>query len=1466
MKLTLPQQDIYSEQQLYPGEAIYNIGAKIKIKGEIDSEVFNLAYTNLIKQHDSYRTIFSNDQQEVSTRIVAKVNELKHIDYSHFEDAERKAEDFVQNEFLKPFNITSGKGLYKFALIKISEDLHYLFTVCHHIITDGWGTSLMFQRLVQNYNEILKTGSVVSNYPYSYSDFSFDDAKYQTSKEYDTDKSYWKENFNKLPKNPFKQLSIDHGSQSGRKTLSIKREKYDALINLAKSYRASTFHLFLALLYIYFGRKHECRDFAIGLPVLNRSKFQYKKTVGLFMGVSPLRVKLNFKDTLEHLIKFIKDQLRRDYRHQRFPVGKLIQSLRKSQTVENLYNITLSYEKQDYSDHFDGTTTTVIPLTHQAERVALAVYIREFDRSEDVKVDFDYNKNFFNDITASQLTIQINELINSVLKKPNDCLYKFNYIPCEEQNEILGVFNDTFFELPQVSIIELFNNQKQSYPTKVAVSDRSHKFSFSELDLLSNQIAEFLQSRTELESSKVVGLCLERSCSTIAVMLGVLKAGKSFIPLDPFFPEKRLKYIINHSSLDFIISDQTKYNFEDVIEIDRNYLMREVRNYNGKTISNIRPSDTAYTIYTSGTTGRPKGVEISHRSLTNFLLSMQQKPGIKDSDTFFAVTTYSFDISILELFGPLISGASVYVASNESLADPKEIIQLLEKTGSTIIQATPSFYQLLFNSGWKGNKNIKILCGGDVLNENLAGQLLASCKELWNMYGPTETTIWSSVKKLTNPKESSIIGKPIFNTRFYVLDTFLQLLPKDISGSLYIGGAGLAKGYHKKDNLYKEKFITNPFHEGLIYETGDEVKWNQEGEIVFIGRNDQQVKIRGYRIELGEVENRLNELTDIEQAVVIAKKDNSGNNVLIAFFTSKVDVEISQLRSELQAVLPVYMIPSLFIRLVDFPLTPNQKIDRSALHRLNEKDLNSSNEKPPITKSEKKLARIWTQVLDLKKIGINDNFFAIGGHSLNAVKLVNQINNELNYSIDLKALFDFPTISSLSNYLSKLKNVQPENIPLCPRKEFYATTPSQHEIWLASQNMHRSVAYNMATAFHLNGYIDHKKLDAALNKILKRHEILRANFFEINGKIYQKFQDNFYLKIPVEKLRGGNLAFKLQELIQKPFDFESELLIRVNLLQKTNSNSILVFNMHHIIMDGWSLETLTKEFITYYNDDIDSEEQKNDNCLQFKDYAEWYNSSFQEKDRLFWRNYLENYNFKNSFPPDNEPHKPTYSANHDLLEFDKSETESIKKFTKKKGITIHNFLVTALNILIYRLNHNEDIIVGTINSGRGNSELTEMIGMFAKTLPLRTKISQKDTFDSVQDQVQKGVLELQRNSFLPFDYRKHFQIDVLMVFQSWNLLHENPIELKDVEMIPYPLRLPFSRVPILMNFFEQDNLLKANISSNSQMYRKESIDLIILKFKKVAKEIIESPKKRLGDLDMELEFEKQNSVDFKLNF
>ncbi|MFK7059254.1 amino acid adenylation domain-containing protein [Flavobacterium oreochromis] len=1406
MKLTLPQLDIYFEQLIYPEEAIYNIGAKISIEGILNFKVFENAYIELIKQHDAYRTYLKIESNQVDSIIVEEIRPLEYIDFTEEIYEEESVLDFMQKEFKKPFDIENDKFLYRFVLIKVAENKHFLFSVYHHIITDGWGTSLMFTRLVKNYNEILELGEVTSEYPFTYQNFVEDDKKYFESPQFTTDKKYWVDKFSTLPESLFEKIDPANKTNiSSREKLVLKRDTYNQLIDLAVKTKSSSFHIILSLLYTYFGKRYQKEFISIGLPVLNRSSTAFKKTVGLFMGVNPLVIEINQESTFAELVETTKIQLRQDYRYQRLPLGQLVKELGTFNEKERIFNMTLSYEKQDYSSHFQDTITKVVPLSHEAERVALALYIREFDANEDVEIDFDYHTNYFTESEIKKVVSHFQILLQNVLKNPDFKLKELEYISENERHQLVYDFNDTKVDYPKdKTIVELFEVQAAKTPDNVAVQDSLISFTYKELQFKSNAVATYLTSKFGLDKEPI-GIIVNRSADLIVLLLGILKSGKSYIPIDPLLPKERIKYIIHQSnSRVLIIEDELLNDFKSTKESsDKVSLIskKEILEFEGNTSFNsnsIKVEDTAYIIYTSGSTGNPKGVEIRHKALCNFLVSIQKQLGIESQDTLFSVTTYSFDISILEFFVPLISGACVYVASKEVLGNIDALRETLTKVNPSIIQATPSFYQMLFNSDWEGNKKLKVLCGGDSLNESLAKQLLDSCQEVWNMYGPTETTIWSSCKKIEKPSDASNIGKPIANTQIYIVDANLNLLPSNTVGRIFIAGDGLAKGYYNNPDLTSERFIKNPFNQGtLMYEVGDLGKWNNEGEIEFLGRNDFQVKIRGFRIELGEIESKLQENKQIIQAVVDAKEIN-GQKYLVAYYTEKGESELdtTAVKSYLQERLPDYMVPNFFVKLMSIPLTPNGKVNRKALPEISEENIVKKAYITPQTAIEAALVSIWQEILNIEEIGITDNFFELGGHSLLAGKIVNEISKRLNKNLSLKYIFQNQTIQELAK---SLEIVTAENIiiPKASLKAAYPITKDQESIWLATQMEDFSNAYNMYSIFTIKGIINYQSLENAINQVIEENEILRTNFIESQGEVLQSIHQKVDFKIDVHKIDKEELSKSITEFVSYEFNLNTDLLLKAAIFEVNDNEKYLVFLTHHIILDGISLELLLTKLISLYKT---KEVNTVINDFQFKDYTEWVR---QEQNSKSFASFFNSKVTKTKALISNSSLGYTKSK---IKVFDKEQYSNLKEISNTNKTSVFTVIVTAVNVVLSKILQQQEITLATIFSGRDHTDLESQIGMFVKTLPLQLNIDQESSLHQLFKICNDQLLLINENNNAPLQINLNQLTDFMIVFQKGNKAMENKINFGEFILERNNVIKTKSRFPIVFNFFENDTL------------------------------------------------------------
>src|SRR5208282_2408102 len=572
---------------------------------------------------------------------------------------------------------------------------------------------------------------------------------------------------------------------------------------------------------------------------------------------------------------------------------------------------------------------------------------------------------------------------------------------------------------------EFIEDQVERTPDAPVLTLGPEQITYRELNSRSNRLAHFLREQG-VGPESLVGVCLDRSFDSVLSLLATLKSGGTYLPLDPKFPKDRLAFMLADSEVSLLLSHSSQR--ESLPETTARVVLldREKESLSKAPETNLpfssNPEHLAYLIYTSGSTGKPKGVMIPRRALVNFLLSMAETPGMPASDTLLAVTTTSFDISILEFLLPLVCGAQIVIATAEQSSDARELQRLLRQHAVTVMQATPTAWRMLLKNGWEGKSDLRIFCGGEALTADLARQLLPRCRELWNMYGPTETTIWSSTERLTSADHISL-GPPIANTQFHVLDENHKPVSLGTPGELWIGGTGLARGYFKRPELTAERFVTDPTSEGpdaRLYRTGDEVRHRRDGTLEFLGRLDQQVKLHGFRIELGEIESVLSKIEGIGQAVVVLREDRPGDKRLVAYYTGRADLSSTSLLQALKATLPDYMIPSVCLRLEKFPLTPNAKLDRKALPRPEGKrPLLARDFIAPRTATEKQLANLWCDLLQLEEVGIDDSFFDLGGNSLAAVRMVSHYHTRFGREIPPVKVFQYPTIGKLSEFLEE---------------------------------------------------------------------------------------------------------------------------------------------------------------------------------------------------------------------------------------------------------------------------------------------------------------------------------------------------------------------------------------------------------------------------------------------------------------
>lgn len=1493
MKLSLQQLDIYYEQVLFPELPVFNIGARVELYGALNVAAMQAAYTRLVQQHDVLRSYVSHRNEDPEWLLLENYNhQLGYIDLSEDDAAEQMAEAYIFQQFRIGFNLHAAEPLHRHCLIRIAENRYCLLSVFHHLVTDGWGTSLLFARFAELYTDLVQSGEFKHNYGWTYEAFSNYSNEYIDSEKYLADSAYWRQKFEYLPDCiPTTKANDLYSFESDRCHAFISPDDFRQLGQLAANANATTLHVILAALFAYFNRVNRSADFAIGLPVLNRGSKAFKNTAGLFASLCALRMTIDPNQSFIDLIAHIKNELRKDYRHQEFPLGHLVRQLNIQNDRTQLFNITLSYEKHNYDYHFGSTAARVLPLTHGYQRVALAIGIREYKAEDDVRIDFDFNTSYFSKEDAQRMAKHVTKLLREVVAKPEAALHDINFVTEEEYHQCVHEFNDTKIDLPpDTTVVELFRQTCSLHADKTAVADLNTTLSFRQLDRQSDYLAAIFAQLQQTSTEAVIGIMMDRSAAMLATMLGIMKCGCAYLPLDPSFPEKRIRYIIENSGCAVIAADKQYHSFlksiEGVMLLDVT-LPGEMQLPRHAFQSKAVAGSLAYIMYTSGSTGQPKGVEIQHLALVNFLLSMQSKPGIDVHDRLLAVTSYSFDISLLELFLPLIAGATVYIAGQPVVSDPAALMQLMQQFSPTIMQGTASLWNMLFVAGWQGDAALKVLCGGEPLNHTTAIGLTGGCGEVWNVYGPTETTIWSTANELTDAAGASVIGTPIANTTVYILDPWLNLQPVNSVGEIFIGGAGLARGYRNNAEATSQRFLENPFVPGQrMYRTGDLGKMLNNGKIEFCGRADDQVKVRGHRIELGEIEKQLLLMENISEAVAGTVPGSDGINYLVAWVVLHKSCYIADIAEGLKEFLPSYMIPSRIVPVKQIPLTPNGKIDRKSL--ASQTHVTAADERIkilPQNAGQQSLKLLWEEVLNEKEIGIADNFFLLGGHSLNGVRLMRRIEEHFDVRLPLRVLFSHPTIQKLYPVIAQQKTKLETGITSTALAADYPLAPNQTGIWVACQSDNGNRAYNMSGAFQIDGQLSEHALETAFLQCMARHESLRTVFIEVNGLPRQKIiaPDKIGFHLHKHTVRSGESVEDLvNNYTDTAFHLQQGPLINACLLKIKPDRHLLVCNVHHLISDEWSLQVLMSDLAAFYKAGItESEASLKTLHIQYKDYAVWRYGQLAGKNadavRQFWMQQLQHYRFTPSMPVDKEE-LLEFQYEGDSIEFSIGEenTAAFRQMLAKENATLFMGLTAVLRMLLYHVAGLQDQCIAVPFSGRTEAGTEDQVGMYANTLPLRTVVDGEMNFMHLLHTVRSALLAMDEHQSYPLTQIMedlHFSspalFDILMVLQDKDLKMGKTDGFPGLMVQPYPVKRATSRFLLNFEFYETGSVIKCCLVYRSDLLFAETVHALTKKFVKLLEMVNVSPRTLIKDQQVLLPYEEtflKNEINIELDF
>jgi amino acid adenylation domain-containing protein len=1137
---------------------------------------------------------------------------------------------------------------------------------------------------------------------------------------------------------------------------------------------ASLFHLAWALVLARTTGRHDVVFASVLFGRLNGIEGAHRM-LGMFLNTLPIR--LGMRGGVEEAVRATHERLAQLLHHEHAPLA-LAQRASGVVAPTPLFTSLLNYRYQggstvlDHDGADDEQAWGGMELVHAQERTNYLIALSVNDEGEGFSLDVQADPRIGAQRMGGYMLRALHALGQALQGHPRAELRTLNVLPEPERDRILHRFNDTVAPFPSERCIqELFEEQAARTPEATALVFEGTSLTYAELNAQANRLAHHLIA-CGVRPGSLVAIALPRGIDLVVALLATLKAGGVYVPMDPDYPRERLAYMLADSSPRVLITDTTTVDtLGDTpgsttvlpLDADRSWQSLSATNLDPVALGLV-PSHLAYVIYTSGSTGQPKGVMVAHQAVVNFLQSMTREPGLQAHDIVLATTSLSFDIAGLELYLPLSVGARMVLVRREVTQDGTALAQVIDASNATVMQATPATWRLLLEARWQPRRELKLLCGGEALSRQLADTLLAHGGELWNLYGPTETTIWSTAQRMAAGERGVTVGRPIANTCVYMLDAAGAPVPVGVPGQLYIGGRGVARGYLRRPDLTAERFVPDPYGEpgSRMYQTGDLGRWRADGTIEFLGRNDHQVKVRGIRIELGEIEAALRWHPEVRDAVVLAREDLPGDQRLVAYIVGEAAPEA--LRAHLGSRLPEYMVPAAYVPLDALPLTPNGKLDRRALPAPEAHAYGTRAYEAPQGEIEVLLARLWGELLGIERIGRHDSFFALGGHSLLAVQLSSRIRLALGLEVPLAELFAQPTLAGYTQRVAAATaSALPAIVP-ASRQEALPLSFGQQRLWFLSQLDERAgAAYAICGGVRLKGSLDVAAVQAALNRITDRHETLRTCFASVQGdpvQIIAAPDTGFAL----EHLDLANHAEPENELERiaaeeaaTAFDLAHGPLIRGRLLRLAPQDHALLVTMHHIVSDGWSMGVLVNEFSALYTAFSRGEpDPLPPLALEYADYAvwqrRWITGEVLQRQLDFWRNHLSGAPALLELPTD-RPRPPVqdYAGASLSFELDGQLTASLKALSQRHGTTLFMTLLASWAALLSRLSGQFDVVIGTPVANRHRAEIEPLMGFFANTQALRVDLSGSPSVAELLARVRATALAAQAHQDIPFE-------------------------------------------------------------------------------------------------------------------
>lgn len=1469
-ELTNPQRSIWLTEQYSKNTSIGNICGTITIFEKIDFKKLEEAIKEFVKRNENIRT-----------RLCIKNGEVKQY-FEEYKDF--KIEEITINEDVKkyvaeiaktPFKLIES-SLIKFKFFKYPNQTGGIIICFHHIIGDAWTAGLIINGIMDRYESLLKNNKLNEDKTGSYEQYINSEKEYMQSDKFKKDEEYWLERFKTIPtvaeipskKRITNTLPIEY--KANREEFIIPKNKIEQIKNYCKENKCSVYNFFMAVIGIYIGRVTNLNEFVIGTPILNRTTFKEKNTTGMFVSTMPFKIQIENDKTFKEFLNKIGQDTMQMLRHQKYPYQKILQNLRKiDSSVPNLYDILVSY--QNAKNDKQTNTVNYESRWETNGNVSDSINIHIYDTNDfgSLNIAYDYQVNKYDRTDIINIHKRILNIVKQIINNSEIKLKDIEILEKEETKKLITKTNKNYHLTK--NIFEQIEENAKNNLNKIAIEDREEKITYKELIERVNKLSNYLIKIEEVKTNKNIGIFTNRKIDIIVAILSCLKLGKTYVPIDPEYPKNRINYMIEKAELKCILTDNlenAKIVNKELRFIDINYKNYEKCNAKFKIKIEKNIEDNLYIIFTSGSTGNPKGVTITHKNMLNLIYFEKNETNLLNGkNRILQFATMSFDVSYQEIYSALLSNSTLVLIEEDTRKDMYKLSEYILNKKIDTLFIPPAYLRILTESEANNEKfktyvkNI-ITAGEQLIITPGIRHLILSGIKIHNHYGPAETHVATTyVIDKKNIEKKPPIGYAISNTNILILDNCNKICPTYTMGQIAISGDCVGNGYFNNKELTEQKFIT--FENEKMYLTGDLGYIDEKKCVHYLGRSDFQVKINGFRIELEEIDKICTQFDNIKDSISIIQEDNHKKRI-ITYYTSNNKIDETKLLEHLKENLPIYMIPAKLMNIEEIPLTPNGKIDKKALPRV---DLLKTKEEyiEPKTENEIKLAKIWKEIFKTNKISTNNNFFEIGGDSLLAIMMAAKVQDIFNVEITVKEIFKKPIFNDIVKLIEYKKEKPIERIEKAEIKECYPLSSAQKRIYYTNGIIGEdNIVYNLPGGILVKKVLDRKKVEESFNKIISKHAAFRTSFRIISGKPMQFVEENISISVKAKKDTEKNIKAILRRF-PKHFDLSIAPILRVKMYILDNQKTLILFDTHHIIVDGTSLNIVIKDFCDFYNGkENDKKEQ-----IDYTDFAVWENKNAKSEkiglEENYWVTKFENtdipvLNLPYDYP---RPVLKSYKGKKITKNIEKELFVACEEFARNIGISPYMLFISSFILMLYKYTNQNNILIGTPIAGREQQEVQNIVGMFVNNMVISGKINGEMQLVEFLESMKKEVLECIDNEAYPYDnlvkklklqkdMSRNPLFDVMFIYQNTHL-DKVKIDDKKIKFINSPTNI--SKFDLSLEILPDEHIM--NLEYCTDLFKKATIDGIASHYIETLKKVIKSSDKKIKEICILPEEEKQ---------